>query len=51
MWGGCLEAVGSLTGGDGDAVWRVGEGCLVGKGMLSGGSGGHLGGGGYVETA
>ncbi len=37
--GGCLEGVGRLSEGCGEAVWRVWGGCLEGVGRLSGGCG------------
>ncbi len=36
---GCLEDVGRVSGGCGEAVWRVKQGCLEGVGRLSGGCG------------
>ncbi len=39
MWGGCLEGVGRLSRGCGEAVWRVWEGYLEDVGRQSRGYG------------
>ncbi len=35
LWGGCLEGVGRMSEGCGEAVWSVCGGCLEGVGRLS----------------